>query len=345
MQALRLLLLLQCYWINYYYMYNSIFHISILSTDLILIAEWQLLRDYKLKGTGGGWGGGVQNICVMAFFFALYFFFLDCFVFLEHKEAFGRRGDKWRPRQKISEDGEPRRNTLASNCVLSDRAIHLSKDFFIYFLNQIYWWPTRPLLPTAVDDMIFNLAQRPLLSHCALPHHSARAGGATNECSPGFNHAEADGGDKIFWFWHFLKKEKKEGNLCFMVYIVTLLLEFVSFCPMYLFHHVQCIGDLYLQALCCWILPRKKCMTSWREESLLVCLRSSLSAYPLILLFVSILSPMSSIISVWSYPLIVPFLLILRWSVDWSSETEQEIWTCLFCVVMVLVMQFYYCCF
>jgi len=40
-------------------------------------------------------------------------------------------------------------------------------------------------------------------------------------------------------------------KLCFMVYIVTLLLEFVPYCPMYLFHHVQCIGDLYLQTLCC----------------------------------------------------------------------------------------------
>lgn len=31
-------------------------------------------------------------------------------------------------------------------------------------------------------------------------------------------------------------------SLCFIVYIVTLLLEFVPYCPMYLFHHVQCIG-------------------------------------------------------------------------------------------------------
>lgn len=39
---------------------------------------------------------------------------------------------------------------------------------------------------------------------------------------------------------------------------------------------------VYLQTLCCWILPRKKCMTSWQEKSLLVCLWSSLSASPLI---------------------------------------------------------------
>lgn len=65
----------QCKHCNYYY-YCSVtgsttitcttafFHISILSTDLILVGEWQLLRDYKLKGSG--WG--VQNICFMAFF-------------------------------------------------------------------------------------------------------------------------------------------------------------------------------------------------------------------------------------------------------------------------------------
>lgn len=65
----------QCKHCNYYY-YCSVtgststtcttafFHISILSTDLVFDGEWQLLRDYKLKGSG--WG--VQNICFMAFF-------------------------------------------------------------------------------------------------------------------------------------------------------------------------------------------------------------------------------------------------------------------------------------
>lgn len=65
----------QCKHCNYYY-YCSVtgsttitcttafFHISILSTDLILVGERQLLSDYKL--TGSGWG--VQNICLMAFF-------------------------------------------------------------------------------------------------------------------------------------------------------------------------------------------------------------------------------------------------------------------------------------
>lgn len=64
------------------------------------------------------------------------------------------------------------------------------------------------------------------------------------------------------------------------IYIVTLLLEFVPYCPMYLFHHVQCIGVSSDSML---LNPtKKKCMTSWQEKSLLVYLWSSLSAYPLI---------------------------------------------------------------
>lgn len=65
----------QCKHCNYYYFCSvtgsttitcttAFFHISIPSTDLILVGEWQLLWDYKLKGSG--WG--VQNICFMAFF-------------------------------------------------------------------------------------------------------------------------------------------------------------------------------------------------------------------------------------------------------------------------------------
>lgn len=56
----------QCKHCNYYYFCSvtgsttitcttAFFHISIPSTDLILVGEWQLLRDYKLKGSG--WGG------------------------------------------------------------------------------------------------------------------------------------------------------------------------------------------------------------------------------------------------------------------------------------------------
>lgn len=82
--------------------------------------------------------------------------------------------------------------------------------------------------------------------------------------------------DKTFLFCHFFKKK----SLCFIVYIVTLLLEFVPYCPMYLFHHVQCIGVSSDSML---LNPtKKKCMTSWQEKSLLVCLWSSLSASPLI---------------------------------------------------------------
>ena len=48
--------------------------------------------------------------------------------------------------------------------------------------------------------------------------------------------------DETFLFSHFKKKE----SLCFIlyinIYIVTLLLEFVPYRQMYLFHHVQCIG-------------------------------------------------------------------------------------------------------
>lgn len=144
--------------------------------------------------------------------------------------------------------------------------------------------------------------------------------------------------DKIFLFSHFLKE-----NLCFIVYIVTLLLEFVPYCPMYLFHLVQCIGDLYLQTLCCWILPRKKCMTSWQEKSLLVCLWSSLSAYPLIVFYVFHLLPHKFHHHLSNDVILVSscfhFVLLHFASFSCSNETQQEKRTCLFCVVMVLVMQ------
>lgn len=92
---------------------------------------------------------------------------------------------KLRLLQKISEDRETMQKTLWSLIVfhnfLSDQSIHLKKDFFY----QIYWLPTRPLLSTAVDHILFNSAQQFLLSHCALPQQSAHTGGATNECSRG----------------------------------------------------------------------------------------------------------------------------------------------------------------
>lgn len=51
-QPLQLLLYLQCYWSIT--CTTAFFHISILSTDLIVVGEWRLLRDYKLKGLGWG---------------------------------------------------------------------------------------------------------------------------------------------------------------------------------------------------------------------------------------------------------------------------------------------------
>lgn len=110
MQALQLLLLLQCYWFNYYYMYNSFFSHIFSFHWLDLVREWQLLRDYKLKGSG--WG--VQHICFMAFF-ALFHGLLCLFWIwraerrtclrrsVKHKDLERR---KLRLLQKISEDRE-----------------------------------------------------------------------------------------------------------------------------------------------------------------------------------------------------------------------------------------------
>lgn len=96
------------------------------------------------------------------------------------------------------------------------------------------------------------LAHQFFLSRCAPHHQSALMGGVANECRRRFNHADADGD----YFFHFIGK-------------LTLLLEFVPCCPMNLFHHVYCIGDVYLQNP----FFEKKCMTSW-QKSLLVCLWS-----------------------------------------------------------------------
>lgn len=76
-----------------------------------------------------------------------------------------------------------------------------------------------------------------------------------------------------------------------MLNIVTLLLESVPCCQMYLFHHVRCIGvssDSML--LKTYRETKKKCMTSWQDKSLLVCVWSSLSACPLVF-SLSIFSP------------------------------------------------------
>lgn len=96
----------QCKRRNYYYYCGvtgsttntcttAFFHISILSTDLILVGEWQLLRDYKLKGSG--WVGGVQNICFLAFFALFHGLFCLFWIW----RGFGR----WRKRtQDMSEE-------------------------------------------------------------------------------------------------------------------------------------------------------------------------------------------------------------------------------------------------
>lgn len=165
--------------------------------------------------------------------------------------------------------------------------------------------------------MMFNLAQQLQLSHCALPHQSELQMNVVR----GLTMQKQMGGIKYFRFCHFLKKK-----LCFIVYIVTLLLEFVPYCPMYLFHHVRCIGDLYLQTLCCWILPRKRCMTSWQEKSLLVCLRSSLSAYPLVFLFVSIFSPIKFChLGNEAIPVLSGFLFHFALLILWNLTREKNL--------------------
>lgn len=91
------------------------------------------------------------------------------------------------------------------------------------------------------------------MSHCPLPHQSAHMGGATNECSWWFIHANAEGKTNIFLFCHCLKKK----NPYALWYILSL--HYLN-----LFYAVQCICSfmsdvlMYRQILCCWILPRKK---------------------------------------------------------------------------------------
>lgn len=188
--------------------------------------------------------------------------------------------------------------------------------------------------------MIFSLAQQFLLSHCALPHQSAHTGGATNECSRGLT-MQKQMEDEIFLFCHFLKKK----TLCFIVYIVTLLLEFVPYCPMYLFHHVQCIGDLYLQTLCCWILPRKN---AWLlgKKSLCLC------AYGLVFQPIFWFSFRFHLLPHKLYHLsneAIPVLSCFCFCFHFVSfrfvqliaplKPNKRKRTCLFCVVMVMVMQ------
>lgn len=90
-----------------------------------------------------------------------------------HKKKKKRKGGRCRRSQRR---GRPCRNTLGSNCT----------SYFLRFLfltKLVTHSSTSPHPSTAVDGPTFTLAQHFLLSHCALPHLSAHAGRATNECS------------------------------------------------------------------------------------------------------------------------------------------------------------------
>lgn len=109
----------------------------------------------------------------------------------------------------------------------------------------------------------------------------------------------------------------------FITWICPILSNvFVPSRPMY-----WCIFRLY-----CWILPRKKCMTSWQEKSLLVCLRSSLSANPQIFWIVCLFpsSPLiSSTISVLKRALHCLLLLFhfawFSWLILWNLTREKNL--------------------
>lgn len=201
--ALRLLLLLQCYWLYYYYMYNSIF--SHIYSFHWLDFGWRVTTPTGLwttKGYGlGGRGRGVQDICFMAFF-AL-FHGLLCLFWIQRE---GQRGQQdmsveiWRDAEggrsrRSQRIGRPCRNTLGSNCTsyfLSDQWIHFKIFFFFFLLDVLVTHSSSPPFPcTAVDGPTLSLVQHFLLSHCPLPHQSAHMGGATNECSWWFIHAKA----------------------------------------------------------------------------------------------------------------------------------------------------------
>lgn len=109
----------QCKHCNYYY-YCSVtgsttitcttafFHISILSTDLFLVGEWQLLRDYKLK-KGRGWGGAEHLLhgifCTFSWI---------AFCLFEYEEVFGRRRKQDMRRSVEHEDLERRKLKTAA---------------------------------------------------------------------------------------------------------------------------------------------------------------------------------------------------------------------------------------
>lgn len=272
---------------------------------------------------------------------------MDCFVFFWIWRGFGQWRKQMRDKkcklwllQKNLRGQRDHAETLWALIVfhnfLSDQSIHLKKGFF--FLPNILITH----MPTSIHccRLIFNLAQRFLLSHCALPHQSAHTGGATNECSRGFTILKQMG-DKIFLLIFLLKK------LCFIIYILSLYYlncsilsnVFLPSCPMYWWSVSS--GYMLLNP------TKKKCMTSCQEKSLLVCF--GLVFQPL-LWFCScfhfggphIRMLWISAFHWWSYPCIVRFLCISFWFallVCFSETYREGKKTCLFCVVMVMVMQ------
>lgn len=67
---------------------TAFFHISILSTDLILVGEWRLLTGLITKK---GWGGGCRTLASWHFLH----FFMDCFfVFFETRRGFKQGGKR-----------------------------------------------------------------------------------------------------------------------------------------------------------------------------------------------------------------------------------------------------------
>lgn len=203
-------------------------------------------------------------------------------------------------------------------------------------------------MPTSVHccRFKFNLAQRFLLPHCALPHQSAHTGGATNECSRGFTILKQMG-DKIFL-------SKKEKKLCFIIYILSLYYlncsilsnVFLPSCPMYWWS----VSSGYML-----LNPTEKKMHDFLSRKVFACvLWSNLSASPLALFSFPLrwttrpyaMNPSTSLMKLSLYCSIsLYFISVCLCRFDCFSETyrererEKKRQTCLFCVVTVMVMQ------
>lgn len=121
----------------------------------------------------------------------------------------------------------------------------------------------------------------------------------------------------------------------FITWICSILTNvFVPSCPMYWW---SVSSDSMLSNP-----TKKKCMASWQEKSLLVCVWSRLSAYPLISFFVSIFPPpMSSTMSVMKLSLYCSSFFMLfhfasfGWLLLWNLTSEKNL---PICVVMVMVI-------